>query len=120
VTVERYGPISVESELSEQACVTPVDSFRPAAPTRLVSVGSAGVISLLWDPNGEDDLAGYLVLRGEAGGDTLQPITPEPIEEPTYRDTAITPGARYVYAILAVDTASNVSLESNRVEETAR
>jgi len=59
-------------------------------------------------------------LRGEAGGDTLQPITPVPIEEPTYRDTAITPGARYVYAILAVDTASNVSLESNRVEETAR
>lgn len=120
MTVQRYGPLSVESDQSETVCVTPMDSFRPAAPTRLVSVGSSGVISLLWDANDEEDLAGYIVLRGEAPGDTLQPITPDPIEEPTYRDTAITPGVRYVYAVLAVDTAANVSLESNRVEETAR
>ncbi len=120
LTVESYGPLSVESELPTPVCVRATDSFRPNAPTRLVAVGSAGVISLLWDSNDEDDLAGYIVLRGEAPGDTLQAITAEPIEDPTFRDTTITPGVRYVYAILAVDSTSNVSLESNRVEETAR
>jgi fibronectin type 3 domain-containing protein len=46
----------------------------------------------------------------------------EPIKETTYRDTTVKPGVRYVYAVVAVDTASpqNVSAQSNRVEETAR
>ena len=36
-------------------------------------------MNLSWDANTEADLAGYLVLRGEAPGDTLQPLTPAPI-----------------------------------------
>jgi hypothetical protein len=61
-------------------------------------------------------------LRGEAPGDTLQAITPKPLEATTYRDTSVTPGVRYVYAIVAVDrsTPPNVSGQSRRVEETAR
>ena len=121
-TVTMAGTVSIESAASERACVTPTDIFPPAAPRGPSAVGSAGVISLIWDANTEPDLAGYLVLRGEAPGDTLQPLTPAPIKETTYRDTTVTPGVRYVYAIVAVDSAkpANTSPQSTRVEETAR
>jgi hypothetical protein len=62
------------------------------------------------------------VLRGEVPGETLQPLTPAPIRDTTFRDTTAKPGVRYVYAIVAVDSATppNTSAQSTRVEETAR
>jgi hypothetical protein len=120
--VTMAGTVSIESAPSERACVTPADIFPPAAPRNLSGAPGSGFISLIWDANTEGDLAGYLVLRGEAPGDTLQPLTPAPIKETTFRDTTVKPGVRYVYAIVAVDTATpaNASAQSNRVEETAR
>jgi hypothetical protein len=110
----------VESPLSAPACVTPVDTFAPAAPTGLAAVAGPGSIGLIWDASSAPDLAGYLVLRGEAADATLQALTPEPIKETTYRDTAVTPGTRYVYVVVAVDASKNTSAQSARVEETAR
>lgn len=107
---------------SAPACVTPVDTFPPAPPVRLAAIAGAGVINLIWEPNSEPDLAGYIVLRGTAPGDTLQALTPAPIRETTYRDQSVAAGVRYVYAVVAVDSASpqNVSGQSNRVEESSR
>jgi hypothetical protein len=107
---------------SPRTCVTPQDTFAPAAPKNLAAIAGAGIINLIRDPNTESDLAGYLVLRGDAPGDTLQPITKEPITTTSYRDDSVRVGARYVYAVVAVDraTPSNVSPQSNRAEETAR
>jgi fibronectin type 3 domain-containing protein len=102
--------------------VTPADTFPPAAPTGLAAVSGPGVINLIWDANRDADLAGYTVLRGEAPGDTLQPLTPQPIRETRYVDRAVQPGVTYVYAVIAVDRAAtpNRSALSNRVQETAR
>jgi hypothetical protein len=107
---------------SQPGCVTPVDTFPPAPPQRLAAIAGLEAINLIWEPNTEADLAGYLVLRGTAPGDTLQALTPTPIRETTYRDQSVTPGQRYVYAVVAVDTATpqNVSGQSNRVEESSR
>lgn len=107
---------------SPRGCVTPVDTFPPAAPKSLGAIAGAGVINLIWEPNTEADLAGYIVLRGDAPGDTLQAITTAPVKETTYRDNTVRPGVRYVYAVVAVDSATpqNVSPQSNRAEETAR
>jgi fibronectin type 3 domain-containing protein len=112
----------IESRPSDPICVTPRDTFAPAEPKNLQAVGSAGVINLIWDANTEADLGGYLVLRGEAPGDTLQPLTPAAIRETRYQDRAIKPGVTYFYAIVAVDRATppNRSAPSNRVQETAR
>lgn len=109
-------------QASEPGCVTPVDTFPPAPPQRLAAIAGIGVINLIWEANTEADLGGYIVLRGTAPGDTLQALTPSPIRETTYRDTAVRPGERYVYAVVAVDTATpqNVSGQSNRVEESSR
>jgi hypothetical protein len=119
-TVETIAATPIESAPSAPVCVTPVDRFPPAAPKSLAVVATTGAMNLIWDANSEPDLAGYLVLRGETPGDTLQPLTPEPIREPRFRDTTATPGVRYVYAIVAVDRAANRSAPSARVEETAR
>jgi hypothetical protein len=120
--VRSVATVGTESDPSDPICVTPSDVFPPAAPKNLQAVGSAGVISLIWDANTETDLAGYLVLRGEAPGDTLQPLTPAPLKETRYQDRATKPGVTYVYAIVAVDRATppNRSGASNRVQETAR
>lgn len=107
---------------SPRTCFTPKDTYPPAAPRSLAAIAGAGVINLIWDANSESDLAGYIVLRGEAPGDTLQPITKEPVTAPSYRDESVRPGTRYVYAVVAVDRATppNTSPQSNRAEETAR
>lgn len=107
---------------SPRTCVTPKDTFPPAAPKNLAAIAGAGVINLIWDPNTDADLAGYIVLRGDAPGDTLQAITPQPVTVTSYRDETVKPGTRYVYVVVAVDRAEpqNVSPQSNRAEETAR
>jgi hypothetical protein len=112
----------LESDPTSPVCITPRDVFPPKAPKGLSAVAGTGMINLIWDANTDSDLAGYVVLRGEAPGDTLQPLTPAPIQETTYRDATVKPGVRYVYAIVAVDRATppNRSPLSNKVEETAR
>lgn len=118
--VAPAGALRLESAPSPAACVTPVDTFPPPAPAGVSAVAGPGTISLIWDAVERPDLAGYLVLRGDAAGGTLQALTPEPIKETTFRDAAVQPGVRYVYAVVAVDTAKNLSAQSARVEETAR
>ena len=120
--VQRIGAVSLESGPSPPVCLTPRDTFAPAAPKGLSIVAATGTMNLGWDANTESDLGGYLILRGEAPGDTLQPLTPAPITATSYEDKTVTPGVRYVYAIVAVDKASpvNRSAPSARVEETAR
>jgi hypothetical protein len=113
---------SMESAASPPVCLTPVDTFPPAAPRSLVAVSSENVVSLIWEPNTDKDLAGYLVLRGEAPGEKLTPLTPAPVKETTYRDTTVKPGVSYVYVVVAVDTATppNQSEYSNRATAEGR
>jgi len=120
--VDQVSGAIVIGPPSPTTCVTPKDSFPPAAPRSLAAIAGSGVISLIWDANIEPDLAGYIVLRGDAPGDTLQAITAEPVTLTSYRDETVKPGTRYVYAVVAVDRAvpRNESPQSNRAEETAR
>lgn len=116
--VETVGGLAIESDAAPPECKTLTDTFPPAAPKNLQAVATEGAISLIWDPNTEKDLAGYLVLRGASGG-ALETLTQEPIQDPRYHDD-VKPGVPYAYVVKAVDKAGNVSPESNRVEETAR
>ena len=121
--VRGVAPNAVEGDASPANCFTPVDVFPPAPPARVVAVADEGGISLIWEPNAEPDVAGYMVLRGEASDATLQPLMTTPVAEARFRDTHVSAGKKYVYAIVAVDSrlpVANVSAESNRVEETAR
>jgi hypothetical protein len=121
--VRGTPPNTIEGDASTPNCFIPVDLFPPASPVRLVAVADEGGISLIWEPNPEPDIAGYLVLRGEPTDATLQPLTSTPVPEARFRDTHVSAGKKYVYAVVAVDSRlpfGNISAESNRVEETAR
>ena len=109
-------------DASPATCVVLTDTFRPAAPAGVIAVADTNGISLVWDENSEDDLAGYVVLRGTPPDATLQPLTAEPLAETAYQDTSVTAGRRYVYRVLALDTAvpPNASPLSEPVTETAR
>jgi hypothetical protein len=117
--VETLNRLSIESEAAFTACETLVDTFPPKAPTGLDAVPGDGAINLIWEANAEADLAGYLVLRGPAPGDALEPITPAPIQDTFFRD-AVAGGVPYVYAVQAVDRAGNTSVASKRTQESAR
>lgn len=120
--VDTFSELSVESEASPPTCVTPVDTFPPPAPASLATIASEGAIDLIWEPVSASDLAGYVVLRGRAPGETLQPLTPTPIRQAFFHDTTVERGVRYVYEVVAVDNAErpNRSAPSNRQEEAAR
>jgi hypothetical protein len=120
--VQTHQAVTIESDPSAPACLTPIDKFPPAAPKGLRAVAEDGAVSLVWENSTEADLGGYLVLRGEGDGATLAPITPQPIKDANYRDTGVKPGVRYVYVVVAVDTATprNTSERSAPEGVTAR
>jgi hypothetical protein len=118
-TVATIGSLSVESAATPPTCKTLTDTFPPAAPRDLRAVSTEGTISLIWEPSREKDLGGYIVLRGLFGSDALERITPEPIKTSNFDDKAKT-GTHFVYAVQAIDTAGNISPQSNRADETAR
>ena len=122
-SVRGLGALAVEGNPSTPVCVVPEDDAAPEPPARLATSSGEGAITLVWEPNAEADVAGYLVLRGEAGDATLTPVTDTVVTEARYTDRTVKPGVRYVYAVQAIDTRlprPNVSLESERREETAR
>ena len=65
-TVETIGAFTIESDAPQPRCVTLADTFPPAAPQGVQGIPSEGAINLIWEPNPEKDLAGYIVLRGRA------------------------------------------------------
>jgi predicted small lipoprotein YifL len=119
VAAQTVGGATIESEAPPATCETLVDTFPPASPKGINAIASEGAINLIWEPNAEKDLEGYIVLRGVEPGQTLEPITPAPIKEPSFKDT-VKPGIAYVYAVRAVDKAGNASPPSEHVVETAR
>ncbi len=120
--IDALDGVDVEGPASAPGCVTPRDTFPPAAPAALEAVAGASVISLIWEAVDTPDLAGYLVFRGTAPGEPTTQLTPEPTGATSFEDRTVTSGVRYVYVVVAVDSATpvNRSAPSNRAEDTAR
>jgi hypothetical protein len=117
--VRVVDDVRMESEASPRACVTPKDTFPPKAPGGLQAIAAEGAVNLIWDPNNEADLAGYLVLRAISPQTTPEPIDQKVITETTFRDT-VPSNSRVIYAVQAVDKNGNRSPMSAFVEETVR
>ena len=107
--------IEIESDNSNPAAVTALDTFPPAAPQSLVAALLPGstpgslLVDLSWSINLETDLAGYRVYRSEQEGTRGQLLTPDLLPTPALRDTSVEPGHRYWYSVTAVDRAGNES-----------
>ena len=110
------GPL--ESSDSQQAVVTPKDTFPPAAPQDLVAAAQSSplsgpaVVELSWSINVEPDLAGYRVYRSSQQGSQGALLTPDLLRSPSYRDTSVEVGQHYWYTVTAVDRSGNESAPS--------
>jgi hypothetical protein len=120
--VRGTGAERVESEPSTSDCIIPVDTEAPAQVTGLNATVTDGQVMLRWEPNGEEDLRGYLVLRKEAGDDTLRQLTPAPITDTRFPDSSVMPGRMYTYVVQAVDNRLPVpnASEPSEIPATAR
>ena len=111
----------IESDNSEPATLTPLDTFPPAAPQDVVAAALPGtdpstfVVDLSWSINLETDFAGYRVYRSEQEGVRGQLVTPDLLPTPAFRDISVAPGHHYWYAVTALDRAGNESATSTSV-----
>lgn len=105
--VDSAGGI-VESFDSAEIAATNPDLYAPKTPGELTAISNGKTVSLVWVPNMEGDLAGYLVWRREPGGQESK-LTPKPILSPSYLDQAVEPGKSYQYRVQAIDTHGNLS-----------
>src|SRR5262249_8053208 len=110
----------VEGSDSQVVSVFANDVFPPAAPSGLQAVFSGMAqqpfIDLTWSPNTEPDFAGYNVYRHVAG-DAPVKINSDLVKTPTFRDANVTAGAKYFYAVSAVDLRGNESAKSAETSE---
>jgi len=116
--VQALAGESRQSEISAIVGVTPADTFAPAVPAGLMAVAGVNSIELAWQPNMEEDLAGYQVYRS-AGGGAAERIA-GPVDAPNFSDRTVEIGTKYSYTITAIDRTGNESAHSAAVEVTAQ
>ena len=113
-TVLKVGSSAAESAVSQALTITPVDRFPPEPPEGLAALAGSSTIELTWEQSTETDLRGYRIYRA-AGDGALEPLG-DPVEVPSYSDRGVQSGARYRYAVSAVDRSGNESQRSSAVE----
>ena len=90
--VDILNGVHVRGPASPMACASFEDTFAPGPPGRLDAVATPGTISLIWEGSDAPDLAGYVVLRAEAGNATLTALYTDPIIATSYRDETVRAG----------------------------
>jgi hypothetical protein len=121
-SVQVTGAVLVEGLPSERFCLVAADRYPPPRPSNLRVIQEGSAITLNWTPVEAPDLAGYVVLRGDADGVSMQPLARDPVRETTFKDAGVQPGSTYTYSVYAVDNAPtpNVSQQSDRQVVTVR
>jgi hypothetical protein len=125
-TAQRLQRITVDGKTLELAGdvsapvrVDVVDTFPPAVPTGLVAVAVAEekTIDLSWQPDIEEDLAGYIVYRSDLNGEWKRVSPTEPVSGPAFRDSTVEAGHAYRYSVSAIDLTGHESKRSAEVQE---
>lgn len=96
------------------------DVYPPAVPQGVQAVasgtGQAPFVDLTWTPATDADLGGYNIYRREEGGQWTK-LNAALVALPSYRDSAVSAGHRYAYAVTAVDVRGNESAKSEEATE---
>jgi fibronectin type 3 domain-containing protein len=102
----------IESDSSNEACLTARDVAAPAAPGGLTILAQEGGLELRWSPSPESDLAFYRVYRAVSSG-SPEKLAELPAPTTSYLDKTAAPGTAYRYTVTAVDRAGNESPPSS-------
>ena len=116
-SVVKVGEREAQSDLSNEAPITPVDTFPPAAPAGLTAVPSTASIELVWERNTEPNVVGYRVYR--ALGNGAFELLADAVRLPSYSDHKIEAGKTYRYAVSAVKSNKKESKMSEAAEVAA-
>ena len=101
--------------------ITPPDTIiiipdtPPFPPDGVFSVTGDGLVSIYWNPNWEDDLAGYGVYRNDEYLGLYHWLSDVPVNQTYYHDTDVTNGETWYYGVTAFDSAgleSDLSYEN--------
>jgi fibronectin type 3 domain-containing protein len=110
--VKAVDLLSSEGSGSNEASVQPYD-YAPSAPTGLIATAGDKQVSLDWNNNTEDDLAGYNVYRSETSGSGYAKVNTSLVGVSEYVDTGLVGGTTYYYVVTAVDLQSHESDDSS-------
>ena len=95
-----------------------VDKTAPSSPANLVAVSHDGYIGLSWDKPADADISCYRIYRA-AVEDGIFVTLSDNLKNSTYNDANVEPGKSYIYKMIAVDKAGNVSQYSNQCTASA-
>ena len=107
--ISAYSVVGLESDKSLPAWATPFNPA-PAAPTGLTATAGNQKVTLQWNANSEEDLAGYKIYRSLTEGGTYTLIHTAG-KVTSWTDTGLTNGTTYYYKISAYN---NASMESDK------
>jgi len=93
------------------------DNEAPAPPTGLVAEAGVSTVSLDWDSNSEDDVAGYNVYRSETSGGP-HALLADGVGQSAFVDDTVANGTEYFYVVTAVDASENESDASDEASAT--
>ena len=98
----------IESDSSNEACLTARDVAPPTVPSGLTLLAQPGALELRWSPSPESDLRLYRVYRAAPAG-TPERLAEVPAGTTVFLDQTAAPGTVYQYTITAVDGVGNES-----------
>ncbi|HEY8670456.1 MAG TPA: hypothetical protein VIL63_06445, partial [Terriglobales bacterium] len=121
ITGKSGSETQVEGDDTTNVTVFAHDIFPPAVPSGLQAVFSSEdeklFVDLIWNPDTENDLAGYNIFRHEGGGPPVK-INSDLVKLPAFRDHNVSAGKKYFYSVSAVDIRRNESARSEEANET--
>jgi hypothetical protein len=106
VVGSRANPLAESLPSAPHEVVTP-DTFAPGMPKNLSFVAERGVVTLLWGPPDDTDIAGYRIYRMEEGSTERLLLQADLVTALSFRDDKARGGIKYQYGIAAVDTHKN-------------
>jgi len=127
--IKVYDPVSGDISVAMAPYDVAIDGYRSllvsapqspdaiAAPTGVSATplsGNGGAVSLDWDANTEEDLAGYTVYRGTTSGGAYQQIASGLVDS-EFADTEASRFKTYHYVVVARDTDGKSSPFSTEV-----
>ena len=93
----------------------PVDTTAPAVPANLGAAAGNATVSLDWDDNVEEDLAGYNIYCSTTSGSGYVKLNGSLLSNSDYTDNDVTNETTYYYVVTAVDTSDNESGYSSEI-----
>ncbi len=91
-----------------------VENVAPAAPTGLTAAAHAASVDLTWTAPADNDVASYIIVRGDTDGSNWSTIA-RGVNETSFTDNTCRQGHTYQYKVKAIDLSANVSEASEAI-----